>query len=213
MVVFPADHRRDLPSVLTNLAETVLLNQVSPCAASNTVDSKPSQNVGIRLEQWPLRAQRELWSAVVSSSASILPRRYAQALAAAFLAVSERKTQLMSDSVCVTLARTMVKTEESNGDGNAFTDSLERLILRRTDFKAPKPVEEEEEVIVIIEAPSRKIDDDPATSSDSQPAVKRARLDVPTATANAIPAAKPEAAAQKPKLNKEAGRSRVIVCS
>jgi len=65
---------------------------------------------GVRLEKWTLRAQRELWSAVTSASASSVSVSSAHRLARAFL-TSEAQRPL--DSVCVTLAQIVADRNEN----------------------------------------------------------------------------------------------------
>ena len=107
------------------------------------------EDVGICMEQLPLRAQRDIWSALASGAC---PNEAAAVqLARAFLRVRARPRRRGSDTVCVSLARIVLSRsagkgehEHALGSTTAFRRRMRRLTWTRVQL--PSLVDETEDV-------------------------------------------------------------------
>ncbi|KAF4319514.1 hypothetical protein BBO99_00000758 [Phytophthora kernoviae] len=128
---FLQDHRQQVPDVLVGLSESVLLGAVEP---------------GIRMEQFSLRVQREIWSTLASAAS---PREEdAVNLARAFLRVIARPGRRESDGVCVSLAKMVLRAAATTQEDRqvlqvetpadaAFRRRMRRMNLHRVVFPSP----------------------------------------------------------------------------
>ncbi|RLN98578.1 hypothetical protein BBJ28_00005966 [Nothophytophthora sp. Chile5] len=135
---FASKHGAGFPSLFEGL------HSQRPAANNDQQIAEP----GVRMEQLPLRVQREIWSALASGSRrDVSPRDGGTAdLARAFLRVASRNRQHADDSVCLSLAKLVLSASAAHGKADwaekdadqtahvAFQREMRRLTLHRVDF-------------------------------------------------------------------------------
>ncbi|RQM17136.1 hypothetical protein DD237_001916 [Peronospora effusa] len=148
------EHHQQVPSVLQELSATVLLleeEEAGKCSHEHGND-RAVKDFGICMEQLPLRAQREIWSALASGASP--NEAAAVSLARAFLRVVAQPRRRTSDTVCVSLAKIVLsrgadegENESAQGSTIAFRRRMRRLTLHRVQF--PSPLDEEDDVRLV----------------------------------------------------------------
>ncbi|KAG7392643.1 Zinc finger CCCH domain-containing protein 3 [Phytophthora pseudosyringae] len=140
-----SERRQQAPDVLRELSVPVLLLDGDDADGRSQSDDDAAGDLGIRMEQLSLRAQREIWSALASGAS---PSEDAAAgLARAFFRVAGRERRRATDAVCVSLARMVLRGEEEGEQSEvlqetttdaAFRRRMRRLTLSRVKFPSPE---------------------------------------------------------------------------
>ncbi|CAH0473354.1 unnamed protein product [Peronospora belbahrii] len=137
------EHHQQVPNILQELSATVVLRddreEESNRSSNGHSNDKAVEDVGIGMEQLPLRAQREIWSALASNAS----RNEAAVvnLARAFLRATAQPRRHENDAVCISLARIVLsqvtgeqESEETHGSTSAFRRRMRRLTLGQVQF-------------------------------------------------------------------------------
>ncbi|CAH0513337.1 unnamed protein product [Peronospora belbahrii] len=137
------EHHQQVPNILQELSATVVLRddreEESNRSSNGHSNDKAVEDVGIGMEQLPLRAQREIWSALASNAS----RNEAAVvnLARAFLRATAQPRRHENDAVCISLARIVLsqvtgeqESEEAHGSTSAFRRRMRRLTLGQVQF-------------------------------------------------------------------------------
>ncbi|KAF4029451.1 hypothetical protein GN244_ATG18780 [Phytophthora infestans] len=134
------EHRQVAPAILQELSGPVLLND------GEDAEGEAAPDFGIRMEQLPLIVQREIWSALVSGASP--SGDVAEQLARAFLRVAVKPRRRETDTVCMSLAKMVLRDEACEEQKTtmdaAFRRRMRRLTLNRVMF--PSQEDEDDEV-------------------------------------------------------------------
>lgn len=109
---FLQERRQQVRDVLVALGQPVLLEDAQP---------------GARIEQLSRRAQREIWSALVSAERS----EDAVALARDYLRVAGQPKRIDRDGVCLSLARMLIAAGQEENEAVDVTDAVFRRRMQR----------------------------------------------------------------------------------
>ncbi|KAI9906635.1 hypothetical protein PsorP6_003818 [Peronosclerospora sorghi] len=134
------EHRQEVSNILVDLSASVLLSHNE----LNVYHRHENDDEIIRIELFPLRAQREIWSALASDASP--DQDAAVNLARKFLRVTAQRLRHDNDEVCLFLARIILSKERDDESEGArqnatinatFRRRMRRLILNQVQFVSP----------------------------------------------------------------------------